>query len=355
MAIELELVRELLSEIVKLKPDIQPSDYKWLTGMLKDMYNPKREIQHSDCIREINGLSSCLFWGIVSEIKETYGKTIESSDAKTITHKLVHIHGLQEDLSRWCIDTWCIAYDKKIDWHSVELISGSHFQSNKHGGSLNSNRYSEQIFHDIVVDTLAKKPYDINTKFELTVKARQLGLNDELIHNIICNSKFKLLEIKRQDQDKIKKEKQRLLEARIQEIEREKKRLKLEAEKKRSQAINHFNFGNSLFNSKKYFEAIREYSEAIQIDPSFADAHLNLGNVYYKLKKYSLAIYEFDQVIRINPLDFKTHHNLGNTYFILKDYIQAIREYQEALRLNPICKSTKMNLSYALKAKSMSD
>ncbi len=355
MAIEQELVRELLSAIVKSKPDIQPGEHKWLIGMLKDMYNPKREMQHSDCIREINGLASCLFWGIVSEIKETYGVTIEASEAKTIIHKLVYNHGLQEDLSRWCIDTWCMVFDKNIDWYSVELISGSRFQANKHDGGINTSKFSEQIFHDIVVETLKKKPYDTNTKFELTVKARQLGLNDEMIQNIISNSKFKILEMKNSELEKTHKERQRLLEAKIQEKERENRRLKLDADKKRSKAIKHFNLGNLYLKSKHFTEAIREYTEAIQIDPSFADAHLNLGNVYYELKQYSLSINEYDQAIRINPLDFKSHHNLGNTYLIIKDYIQAIREYNEALSIDPNCKSTKTNLSYALKAKSMSE
>ena len=185
MAIEQELVSELLSEIVKSKPDIQPSDHKWLIGLLKDLYNPKREIQHSDCIKEINGLANCLFWGIVDEIKSNYGITIDPTEAKTILRQLINNYGLQEDLSRWCIETWCRVLNKKIDWNSIERVYNYNNQTSHSGSGQTSGGFSEKIFHDIVVETLQTKVFDTNTKFELTVKARQLGLNDNQIETVI--------------------------------------------------------------------------------------------------------------------------------------------------------------------------
>ena len=45
---------------------------------------------------------------------------------------------------------------------------------------------------------------------------------------------------------------------------------------------------------------IRDYSEAIQLNPEFAPAYNNRGNAYRILGRYELAIRDFDEAIRLN-------------------------------------------------------
>ncbi len=99
MTLEVDYVRQLLVDIIKTKPDIQVKDYNWLNQELKNKYIARIESNQINCLKEINGLSNCLYWGIVEDIYETYGRTIEKSTARNLLKKLVKDYGLQEDLS----------------------------------------------------------------------------------------------------------------------------------------------------------------------------------------------------------------------------------------------------------------
>lgn len=185
MASEQDLVRELLSEIVKSKPDIKSSDHKWLIGMLKDLFNPKREFQHSDCLKEINGLANCLFWGIVDEIRHNDSHTIDQFETKNILRKLVKDYGQQEDLSRWCIESWCKVYDKNIDLQTIDRITPPVVISTPTPSVDTSSSFSLQLFKEYVQDTLYNGYLDINTRIELVSKGKQLGIAENLVKNII--------------------------------------------------------------------------------------------------------------------------------------------------------------------------
>lgn len=353
MAIEQELVRDLLSDIVKSKPDIQPSDYKWLIGLLKDLYNPKREIQHSDCIKEINGLANCLLWGIADDIRDSNGKTIESTEGKALIFKLVNLYGLQEVFSRWCIASWCIALNKNIDLDSIGVNHElSNFYST-HTGSDQKINYTEQLFSEIAYDILKVKPLDLNTKFELSVKGKQLKLSEELIKSIIYETKHRLIEENKQKIEKLRIEKERKIIERRNEIDRLNEQQKLannnrkeqqslndlfriEAEKRRKASGVHLSLGIKHTNSKDYKNAVKELHEAIQIDPNNPVIFFNLGNVYYDLEDYSNAIREYNDAIRLDPNYADAHNNLGHVYYNLKDDNNAIKEYLETIRLNPV-------------------
>ena len=57
--------------------------------------------------------------------------------------------------------------------------------------------------------------------------------------------------------------------------------------------------GNLVFNEKLYQEAIRYYSEAIELDSSFAQAYNNLGIVYFKTGKYDQAIKAYSNCFQV--------------------------------------------------------
>ncbi len=52
-----------------------------------------------------------------------------------------------------------------------------------------------------------------------------------------------------------------------------------------------------------YEEALKEYNEAIHLDPSYTIAFYNRALVYGIQKKFALAIADLDQVLRKNPND----------------------------------------------------
>ena len=97
----------------------------------------------------------------------------------------------------------------------------------------------------------------------------------------------------------------------------------------------HNNLGNVFDRLGKYQEAIAQYTEALRINPNFAEAHNNLGNVFDRLGKYQEAIAQYTEALRINPNFAEAHYNLGNVFDRLGKYQEAVAQYTEALRINP--------------------
>ena len=84
-------------------------------------------------------------------------------------------------------------------------------------------------------------------------------------------------------------------------------------------------------------EAIRDYTEAIRLDPADHDAYFSRGEAHRDKGETEKAIVDFDNAI-------KNSHNLhayyysarGNLYRDAKrDYGKAISDYSEAIRLDP--------------------
>lgn len=122
MAREQELIKELLSDIVEAKSDISKSDYKWLIEELTTSCKLKNDLNESDCNKEINGLAMCLLWGISDSIRDNYTRVLTNYEAKVILQRLVKTYGQQEEFARWCIEVWCQAHNKIVDFSFISNI-----------------------------------------------------------------------------------------------------------------------------------------------------------------------------------------------------------------------------------------
>ena len=78
-------------------------------------------------------------------------------------------------------------------------------------------------------------------------------------------------------------------------------------------AQTHFYIGLSYQQEKKgrYEEAIKEYNQAIELNPNFAEAYNNRGNAKHELRRYEEAIKDYDQAIELNPNFAEAHNNRG--------------------------------------------
>src|SRR5262252_7662267 len=74
----------------------------------------------------------------------------------------------------------------------------------------------------------------------------------------------------------------------------------------------YFASGQQYFQQGKYREAAIQYSNAIQVDPRFADAHYQLGQTYIKLQQWVRAYQELSQTLEINPDNFQAQADLTN-------------------------------------------
>ena len=123
----------------------------------------------------------------------------------------------------------------------------------------------------------------------------------------------------------------------------------------------HNNLGKALASQGRLGEAIAEYSDAVSIKPGFAEAHYNMGNALADQGRTDEAIAQYSQALRIKP-DFpgahdslgsvldspEAHDNLGVALAKQGKVDEAIGEFREALRIKPDDPVTHNNLGIGL-------
>ncbi len=92
--------------------------------------------------------------------------------------------------------------------------------------------------------------------------------------------------------------------------------------------------GELYHNTNKFDMAIEDYSTSIRLDPDNVKVHFKRGNTKFAIGQYAEAIADFNEAIRLDP-HYRTYNNRGNAKLALKQYVEAISDFDEAIRLNP--------------------
>jgi tetratricopeptide (TPR) repeat protein len=74
----------------------------------------------------------------------------------------------------------------------------------------------------------------------------------------------------------------------------------------------YFQSGQRFFEKGKYPEAAIQFNNAIQIDPTFAEAHYQLALSYLKLQQLSRAYQELNRTVELDPKNYKAQVDLAN-------------------------------------------
>ena len=91
-----------------------------------------------------------------------------------------------------------------------------------------------------------------------------------------------------------------------------------------------------LFDEKRdYDKAIRDYSDAIRLNPQDALSYLDRGISYKGKKEYDKAIADYSEATRLDPNDPDSYFNRGNVYKAKKEYAKAVGDYKQVIRLDP--------------------
>ena len=100
------------------------------------------------------------------------------------------------------------------------------------------------------------------------------------------------------------------------------------------------NLGFSLYQEKKYNEALDLFKKAVKLEPDLPLIYHDLGNVYDELGQYDLAIENFQKALAIREghqgYNFaETYNNLAIVYQKINDFDQAAANYQKAVEFDP--------------------
>jgi tetratricopeptide (TPR) repeat protein len=97
--------------------------------------------------------------------------------------------------------------------------------------------------------------------------------------------------------------------------------------------------------------AIERYSDALKINPDYADAHINMGALLARQGKTNEAINHYLEALRIESNSDKAHFNLGNALLAQGRIDEAINNFSRALHLNPSFAETYNSMGLALMQK----
>jgi tetratricopeptide (TPR) repeat protein len=112
----------------------------------------------------------------------------------------------------------------------------------------------------------------------------------------------------------------------------------------------HNNRGKAYNQKGEYDRAIKDLSQAIQLDPTLAVAYSNRGNAYSSKRALDRAIADFSKAIRFDRKESDGYYGRGNAYGLKRQYDRAIVDFSEAIRLNPRNRDAYYNRGASYKA-----
>ncbi|KAK3190549.1 Palmitoyl-protein thioesterase 1 [Lecanicillium sp. MT-2017a] len=111
-----------------------------------------------------------------------------------------------------------------------------------------------------------------------------------------------------------------------------------------SQAVDLKNQGNKSFAAGDFPQAIKLYSEAIDLDSSQPAFFTNRAQAYIKTEAYGYAISDADKAIEIDPKLIKAYYRRGLARTAILRPKEAIDDFKECVRLDPANKDARLKL-----------
>src|SRR5271167_3732383 len=94
-------------------------------------------------------------------------------------------------------------------------------------------------------------------------------------------------------------------------------------------------------------DAIRAYSQVLELDPNHAAAHINLGTLYYNRQDFVLCEEHYRHAVASDPRYALAYFDLGNVLDETGRIAEAVAAYTTAIRLAPTYADAHYNLALA--------
>jgi len=101
-------------------------------------------------------------------------------------------------------------------------------------------------------------------------------------------------------------------------------------------AATYVNRGTMFLGNMNYGSALRDFDDAIEIEPSLGEAHVNRGGALIGLRRYQEALDEINKGLALNPDEpEKAYGNRALAKWSLDDLRGAYLDFMKALELKP--------------------
>ncbi|XP_046576439.1 LOW QUALITY PROTEIN: uncharacterized protein LOC124284394 [Haliotis rubra] len=81
--------------------------------------------------------------------------------------------------------------------------------------------------------------------------------------------------------------------------------------------------------------AMKDYQEAIKLEPTYSLAYFNAANIYFHTRHFKQALEYYSRCIENNPRDESAFLNRAITKVLLKDGQSALSDFRSAIKLSP--------------------
>jgi tetratricopeptide (TPR) repeat protein len=106
--------------------------------------------------------------------------------------------------------------------------------------------------------------------------------------------------------------------------------------------------GVSCLERQDYDAAITAFTEAIRLNPGYAEAYSDRGLAYQEKDELDKAIADCTEAIRLDPELAEAYDNRGNAYEKKGNFDKAIADYTESIRYDPEDASPRNSLAWLL-------
>lgn len=97
-------------------------------------------------------------------------------------------------------------------------------------------------------------------------------------------------------------------------------------------AHKHLALGTKLLQEGKNHKAINAFTQAIEIEPKFAEAYIKRGIAYYYLTYYHRAIEDYNHTLSLKQYTADAYSSRADAYLELGDFSNAIVDYTASLK-----------------------
>lgn len=100
------------------------------------------------------------------------------------------------------------------------------------------------------------------------------------------------------------------------------------------EAKEYYNKGLEYFKAGDFGKALEKYDKAIELNPNNADIYTDRG-LACENNGLDCAIKNYSEAIKIDPKSAMAHYKRGKIYAIKEEHKKAIKDFDEAIRLQP--------------------